>query len=176
MDNMTTYWWLLLPMIVVVGMTFVAFSRRRARPKETAMEAYVDGLRLLTTGDEQTAFIKFRQAVDQDTGNVDAYLKMGDIFRNRGLNDKAIQIHRELTLRRDLSPEIKIEIDKSLAQDYIKASMIDKAQEILERLVKESYSRHWAAERLLEMRIAKKKMARRLRSLSGRREKELPLR
>jgi lipopolysaccharide biosynthesis regulator YciM len=135
----------------------MALYRRRTSPIATAMEAYVDGLRYLTNGDEQTAFIKFRQAVDQDTGNVDAYLKMGDIFRNRGYVEKAIQIHRELTLRRDLPTEIRLEIDKSMALDYIKANMLGKAYDILVRIVKDSSSKYWAAERLLDLYIKDKK-------------------
>lgn len=154
---MTSYWLLLIPIMVVALLTIMAFYRRRFRPGETAMESYVDGLKYLTAGDEQTAFIKFRQAVDQDTGNVDAYLKMGDIFRNRGFTDKALQIHRELTIRQDLSLEVRNEIDKSLAQDYIKAGMTDKAQEILQQLIKDSTTRLWAAERLLDLCIKDRK-------------------
>jgi lipopolysaccharide assembly protein B len=154
---MTSYWLLLIPIFVVAFLTVVAFYRRRFRPGEKAMESYVDGLKYLTAGDEQTAFIKFRQAVDQDTGNVDAYLKMGDIFRNRGFTDKALQIHRELTVRPDLSLEILNEIDKSLAQDYIKAGMTDKAEEILQQLIKDSTTRLWAAERLLDLCIKDRK-------------------
>ena len=129
----------------------MALSKRRSGPRATAMEAYIDGLRYLTAGDEHTAFIKFRQAVDQDTGNIDAYLKMGDIFRNRNLIDKALQIHRELKLRRNVPSELIVEIEKSLAQDYIKAGMKEKAYEILERMSKNGSSKIWATERLLDL-------------------------
>ena len=151
MTDITTYWWLLIPVAIVIILTVMALSKRRSGPRETAMEAYVDGLRSLTAGDEHTAFIKFRQAVDQDTGNIDAYLKMGDIFRNRNLIDKALQIHRELKLRRNVSPELIVEIEKSLAQDYIKAGMKEKAYEILERMSKNGGSKIWATERLLDL-------------------------
>jgi lipopolysaccharide biosynthesis regulator YciM len=147
---MDTYWLVLVPIIVVVVPTFIVLYRRRSDPSRVnAMESYVDGLRLLTAGDEQSAFVKFRQAVDQDTDNVDAYLKMGDIFRNRGMADKALQIHRELKLRHGLPAEIQSEIEKCLAQDYIKAGMLDKAYDALERLSKDGATRGWAAERLL---------------------------
>jgi len=146
---MYNYLIVVVPIAVVVILTFIALYRRRTAPgRQTAMESYVEGLRLLTTGDEQTAFIKFRQAVDQDTDNVDAYLKMGDIFRGRGLVDKALQVHRELKLRHGLAPEAQVEIEKSLALDYIKAGSFDKAYEALERLLKDGSSKTWAADRL----------------------------
>jgi lipopolysaccharide biosynthesis regulator YciM len=149
---MNSYWLLLIPIFLVVIPTFIVFYRRRSHPgRATAMEAYVDGLRLLTNGDEQSAFVKFRQAVDQDTDNVDAYLKMGDIFRNRGLADKALQIHRELKLRHNLHSDMQPEIEKSLALDYMKAGMSDKAYETLEKLVKDGATKSWAAEKLLNL-------------------------
>ncbi|HBZ01385.1 MAG TPA: hypothetical protein DEO84_08725, partial [candidate division Zixibacteria bacterium] len=151
MTDFTAYWWLLIPVAIVIILTVMALSKRRSGPRATAMEAYVDGLRYLTAGDEHTAFIKFRQAVDQDTGNIDAYLKMGDIFRNRNLIDKALQIHRELKLRRNVPSELIVEIEKSLAQDYIKAGMKEKAFEILERMSKNGGSKIWATERLLDL-------------------------
>jgi lipopolysaccharide assembly protein B len=151
MIDITAYWWLLIPIAIVIVLTVFALSKRRLGPRETAMEAYVEGLRSFASGDEHNAFIKFRQSVDQDTGNIDAYLKMGDIFRSRGLTDKALQIHRELTLRRNVPSEIFVEIEKSLAQDYIKAGMKEKAYEILERMAKDGSSKVWAAERLLDL-------------------------
>jgi lipopolysaccharide biosynthesis regulator YciM len=147
---MDTYWLVLIPIALVATLTFFALYRRRTNPRQvTAMEAYVDGLRLLTAGDEQSAFVKFRQAVDEDTYNIDAYLKMGDIFRNRGMADKALQIHRGLRLRQGVHPEVQLEIDKSLALDYLRVGSPEKAYEILEKLLKDGSSRNWAAEKLL---------------------------
>jgi lipopolysaccharide biosynthesis regulator YciM len=148
---MPIYWWVIIAVAAAAILAVLALCWRRARPRETAMEAYVDGLRSLIASDEHTAFFKFRQAVDQDTGNIDAYLKMGDIFRNRGLIDKALQIHRELRMRRNVPPETLLEIEKSLAQDYITAGMKEKAYEILERMARDGGSRPWAAEKLFEL-------------------------
>jgi len=156
-DDMETYLLLVISLALVGVLTSIALYRRRSLPRETAMEAYVEGLRYLTTGDEQSAFIKFRQAVDQDTENVDAYLKMGDIFRNRGLVEKALQIHRELRLRHNLPPDLGTEVEKSLAQDYIKAGLKEKAYEILERMIKDSSSKAWTADRLLELYIKERR-------------------
>ncbi|OGC91396.1 MAG: hypothetical protein A2W25_04500 [candidate division Zixibacteria bacterium RBG_16_53_22] len=147
---MANYWIVAIPIALVVILTFIALYRRRSGPsRQTAMESYVEGLRLLTAGDEQTAFVKFRQAVDQDTDNIDAYLKMGDIFRSRGMPEKALQVHRELRLRQNLSPEVQAEIEKSLALDYIKSGMFDKAYESLEKLVRDGSTKSWAADKLL---------------------------
>jgi lipopolysaccharide biosynthesis regulator YciM len=152
-----TYLLYIGPIILIGVMTAMALAKRRSRPRETAKESYMEGLRLLTNGDEQTAFIKFRQAVDQDTNNIDAYLKMGDIFRNRGFVEKALQVHRELTMRRDIPQDIETEINKSLVLDYIKGGKKDKAYEILNKIVKNVSSRYWASEQLLELFIKDQK-------------------
>ena len=152
-----TYLLYIAPLLLIALMAVTVLSKRRGLPRESARESYMEGLRLMTNGDEQTAFIKFRQAVDQDTNNIDAYIKMGDIFRNRGFVDKALQVHRELTMRRDIAPEIHVEVDKSLALDYVRAGRTEKAYELLERIVKNGYSKSWASEQLLELYIKDKR-------------------
>jgi len=98
--------------------------------------AYVEALNFLTAGDKEEAFNKLKEAVAEDTDNVDAYIKLGDLFRERGQVGKAIQIHQYLTVRTTLSPKIEREVYKSLAKDYLAAKRSNKAISVLEELVK----------------------------------------
>jgi lipopolysaccharide biosynthesis regulator YciM len=156
---MDRYWPLLIIIIAIIGIMFVLFRRRR-KTDSSSLEAYIDGLRYMVAGDNQAAFVKLRQAVDQDTENVDAYLKMGDLFREKGMVDRALQIHRELTLRRDINSELSKNINKSMAQDYLKAGANEKAIELLKPLTRESDGmRVWAEEMLLDLYISSGKWA-----------------
>lgn len=121
------------------------------------MQAYIEGLRSIISGDDQNAFVKLRQAVDRDTENIDAYLKMGDLFRNKGMTEKALQIHRELTLRRDIPAGLRNEVNRSLAMDYISAGMDEKAIDLLQPLVKDDSLRDWAETKLLDLYMSAKK-------------------
>jgi lipopolysaccharide biosynthesis regulator YciM len=154
---MIAYWWLLLIALLVAVLLSVVVSKRRARSADTGIESYIEGLRAMINGNRETAFIKLRQAVDKDTGRIDAYLKLGDLFRIRGMIDKALQIHRELTLRRKVPPDLQIDVDRSLALDYIEAGYTVKAADILRRMIKDDSMRTWAEDRLLELYLKEKK-------------------
>ncbi len=149
---MTAYWlWLIILVLLGAVAVTVAVKRRRSGSESTAVDAYINGLRSLIAGDRKTAFVKFRQAVEKDTDNIDAYLKMGDLFRDKGMIDKALQVHRELTLRRKVPPELRSEVNRSLAMDYIESGSTDKAGEILQQMIKDGDQRSWAEDRLLEL-------------------------
>ncbi len=147
---MTTYWWIIILVLLTALAVAVGIRRRRLKSEGTA-DAYIHGLRSMIAGDLKTAFVKFRQAVEEDTDNIDAYLKMGDLFRDKGMIDRALQIHRELTLRRKVPPELLSEVYQSLAMDYIEAEATDKAGEILQQMIKDGDQRGWAEDRLLEL-------------------------
>ncbi len=151
---MGQYWLLIIIVAAVLMISYIIIFRRRKKSDSTSLEAYIDGLKSIISGDNQTAFIKLRQAVDLDTENVDAYLKMGDLFREKGMVDKALQLHRELTLRRDLTFELSKNINKSLALDYLAAGAGAKAIELLKPMVKDnSDMRVWAEDKLLDLYI-----------------------
>jgi lipopolysaccharide biosynthesis regulator YciM len=154
---MIDYWWILLIALLAAVMVGVTISKRRSRSGDTAIESYIEGLRAMISGKRETAFIKFRQAVEKDTGKIDAYLKLGDLFRNRGMIDKALQIHRELTLRRKVPPDLQIDVDQSLALDYMEAGNFEKAADILRQMVKNDGVRAWAEDRLLEIYVKGKR-------------------
>ncbi len=70
------------------------------RRKKDSHTLYTEALEALLQGDSDSAFEKLRELIREDTENVRAYLKLGDIFRQRGQAEQAIKIHRSLTFRR----------------------------------------------------------------------------
>ena len=129
----------------------ISYFWLKSRKKETipSPRLYIDALKALVEGDEKMAFQRFKQAVTEDTENVDAYLKLGDLFRKKGQVEKALQIHNELTLRYGLSEEVRIEVLKSLAEDYLWAKDWEKAVSILNDILKSDNRNLWAKRKLL---------------------------
>ena len=154
---MTGIWWVAIIVLLTAFAVVLAVGRRKSRSDSTAQEVYIEGLRSMIAGDQRTAFVKLKQAIDLDTENVDAYLKLGDLFRDTGLVDKALQIHRELTLRREVSGDLRAEINQSLAEDYIEADLIPKAVETLQRMIKAGEKRQWAEDKLLGLYLKERK-------------------
>jgi len=125
------------------------WMKSRKKEEVPSQRLYVDALKALAAGDEKIAFQRFKQAVTEDTENVDAYLHLGDLFRKRGQVEKALQIHNELTMRYGLSDEIRIEIFKSLAEDYLVAKDWDRAISILNDILRLESRNLWAKKKLL---------------------------
>ena len=150
-DTFTSYLWIIIPLVLIFLALIFSLERRQSKGAKVIPESYIDGLRAIIAGDNNQAFIKLKQAVSEDTDNIDAYLKLGDLFRRKGQIQKAIQVHSELVLRKKLKRDMFNPIHKSLAEDYIIAKKYDRALEILEKLTKDNYYKTWAREKILEI-------------------------
>ncbi|MBM3307019.1 MAG: tetratricopeptide repeat protein [Candidatus Eisenbacteria bacterium] len=89
--------------------------RERAAPPDAA--AYRRGIDAMVAGDRDAAVRHLAAAVRDDPRNVDAYVKLGNLLRERGQLRQATQIHRELLIKRRLPPTTKSEILRCYALD-----------------------------------------------------------
>jgi len=135
---------------------------RASRPMPTAEEEdrllhYTQGLNSLLAGNKPVALQHFREAVRKDTSNIDAYIKIGDLYRELGQVEKAVNVHRTLTVRSDLKPSERLEILKSLALDYYQAQRPDQALKITEQILQLDKNNVWARE--LQVQLYEKREA-----------------
>ena len=75
----------------------------------------------MVRGDKSKAVWTLRQVVKQDSDHVRAYLQLGNILRDEN-TEQAIKIHQSLTVRPNLSAEMRVDIHSALANDYKKIS------------------------------------------------------
>ena len=88
----------LILVIVVIAIAVVVFMFRfkaKKEKKKTSAELHIEALKALLAGNDILAFQRFKEVVTEDTNNVDAYLKLGDLFRKRKNFSKALQIKPE---------------------------------------------------------------------------------
>jgi len=109
--------------------------RRKPSPREGAQAAYIRGLNHLLRSEDSQAQEWLTRAVRQDTQNVDAYLKLAEIFRRRGDLARALRVERELLVRSRLGRAEREEILASLAFSYETQGDWSKAAETLRKLV-----------------------------------------
>jgi lipopolysaccharide biosynthesis regulator YciM len=105
----------------------------------------------MVDGDDQTAFERLKAVVTEDSSNLDAYLKLGDLLRRRGRIDKAIRVHEELTIRLGLSKTDQIAVHKALAQDHLAADDLDAAESSLRQILQTDKEHHWGTEQLIRV-------------------------
>lgn len=108
---------------------FTAERPRRETP-------FRHGLDALLRGDTRAALQAFTETVDQDTDNLEAYLHIGNILRERGEAARALRVHRELTVRAGQTPVQERAIREALVLDLIAlgrpAEAIEEAEELRE--------------------------------------------
>lgn len=107
-----------IALVVVLAILVIAryyYTIKAGKPKENK---YLNALEEALEGNDRLAIQKFKEAIHEDTNNVAAYIHLGDLLRKRGLVDNALKIHRDLTFRGDLSPELRRRVNESLLQDY----------------------------------------------------------
>ncbi len=101
---------------------------RRARPH------YLLGLNYLVSNQPTHAIRELSRAVRQETDAVEAYLALGNLFRENGQIERAIDIHKSLLHRSGLSEWERTQVLFSLAMDFKKAGLIDRAERSLEEV------------------------------------------
>lgn len=134
-------------MAIIVVIVLVVRHKRLKRLKTGTY--YMEALKDLIRGNEENAFRNLKKTVAEDTGNIDAYLKLGDIFRGRGELEKALQIHRQLTVRTDLSSQNRMELLKSLVLDYLENRKEERAITTLKELLSMDRKNLWGHRKLL---------------------------
>ncbi|SVB65196.1 uncharacterized protein METZ01_LOCUS218050, partial [marine metagenome] len=111
-------------------------------------DLYAEGLDLMITGRRKAAYKNFKDIIHQDSDNIKAYLRLGQVLREGGNPSQAIKIHRGLSHRRNLSHYEKVEMYKNLALDYYKTGNINAAINELHTLLKIEKYNEWALSQL----------------------------
>ncbi|UCD17919.1 MAG: hypothetical protein JSV44_03165 [Candidatus Zixiibacteriota bacterium] len=137
--------------IIALILVFIYYDRYKKDKKGKDPALYIEGLRALLDGREEAAFHKFREVVAEDSGNIDAYLRIGDILRKYGKADKALQVHKDLTLRHGLTAAEKRAVLRGLTEDFLHLGETALASAALKELLSLNPGDRWAHERLLQL-------------------------
>jgi lipopolysaccharide biosynthesis regulator YciM len=110
---------------------WVRVQRRRVAPPQAP---YTLGLSALIGGDRREALRQLKEAVQLDSENLDAYIRLGDLLRESGEVQKALAVHRDLTVRPRIEDGDRARILESLTRDYLAAGRYEEAGQSAERL------------------------------------------
>jgi lipopolysaccharide biosynthesis regulator YciM len=132
---------------IVIGWVLGRQSRNAARTSA----AYFSGRRAQDRpGERNTA--RPADTIVTDAGNTQTRIALGVQLRRRGEVDGAVRIHQELLTHTSLPRGEQAQTRLELARDYISAGLLDRAEELLLELVRESPQQVQAARRhLLEI-------------------------
>lgn len=129
--------WLLLglPVAFILGWVASRFDLRQLRAENrSAPKAYFKGLNFLLNEQQDQAIDAFIEAVQNDPDTSELHFALGNLFRRRGEYDRAVRVHEHLLSRGDLSRADRERAQHALALDFLKAGLLDRAEDALQRL------------------------------------------
>ncbi len=145
--------WLILVILALLVVAIYPVVRDFLRKRRTAAPAYVEGLQAALDGRTAEAIARLKEAVGTDSDNVDAYIRLGDLFMQQGEIERALKVHENLSLRRNLDKRDEKKVLQALVRDYVKTDRKVKAISLLEELVHMDKNDAASAERLAELYI-----------------------
>lgn len=135
--------WMLLGIPVFFGLGWIAarvdinqlVSESRSLPR-----GYFKGLNFLLNEQPDKAIDAFIEIVKLDPETADMHFALGNLFRRRGETERAIRVHQNLLSRPDLPQEQQVHAQYELGMDYLKAGLLDRAEETFNALVDTQYA------------------------------------
>jgi len=145
--------WMLLIFPLFFGMGWLAaridikdlLSESSALP-----HSYFQGLNFLLNEQQDKAIEAFIEVVKVDPQTVELHFALGSLFRRRGEVDRALRMHHNLVDRADLDDDKRQQAIFELAQDYLKAGILDRAESLFSELENTPYAKQ-SLEFLLEL-------------------------
>ena len=135
MDFDITFFLIALPVAFVLGWMASRLDMRQLRlENRQAPKAYFKGLNFLLNEQQDQAIDAFIEAVQNDPETSELHFALGNLFRRRGEYERAVRVHQHLLSRADLSADDRHRAQHALALDYLKAGLLDRAEEALIKL------------------------------------------
>ena len=130
------YWQLLFfPLFFGLGWAAARIDiRHLVRESRALPRSYFQGLNFLLNEQPDRAIESFVEAVKVDPETVELHFALGSLFRRRGETERAIRMHQSLIERDHLPEDLKLQALSELGQDYLKAGLLDRAEDVFDKL------------------------------------------
>jgi lipopolysaccharide assembly protein B len=145
--------WLLLPVAAASGWLAAkqSFKAKSATSPFHLTPEYFRGVNYLLNEEPDKAIDVFIQLMEVSSETVETHLALGALFRRRGEVNRAIRIHQNLITRPSLSSSQHSLALLELSQDYRRAGLLDRAENLFLELVNSDEHRIYAYRQLLDI-------------------------
>lgn len=112
---------------------------------------YFRGINYLLNEQPDKALEVFLQLAEVTPETVETHLSLGNLFRRRGEMDNAIRCHQNIIKQTELSTEERNHALLELGEDYLRAGLLDRAEELFATLAEQEIATRTALQRLLNI-------------------------
>src|SRR5476649_1563035 len=136
------FWWLLvIPVAFALGWVAARVDIRHLLTESRSLpRSYFRGLNFLLNEQPDQAIDAFIEVVKLDPETIELHFALGNLFRRRGETDRAIRVHQNLLSRADLPVAERDHALFELGQDFLKAGLLDRAEETFRSLEEGEYA------------------------------------
>jgi lipopolysaccharide biosynthesis regulator YciM len=129
-------WALMTVVALVVGILAGHFGwgKRWTRPFGKLHPDYLAGLDYLVCEQPDRALDMFLKLMDANSDTIETHFALGALYRRRGEVERSIRIHQNLLAREALPREHREQALLALAQDYLRAGLLDRAEGLLHQV------------------------------------------
>ncbi|CAD6552018.1 lipopolysaccharide assembly protein LapB [Paraburkholderia sabiae] len=135
-------WWLLvIPVAFAFGWVAARYDLKALLSESANLpRSYFRGLNFLLNEQPDQAIDAFIEVVKLDPETIELHFALGNLFRRRGETDRAIRVHQNLLSRADLPVTERDHALYELGQDFLKAGLLDRAEETFKALESGDYA------------------------------------
>lgn len=136
--------WMLLvfPLFFALGWLTARMDIKELLSESSLLpRSYFQGLNFLLNEQQDKAIEAFIEVVQVDPQTIELHFALGSLFRRRGEVDRALRMHLNLVERADLEDDKKQQAIFELAQDYLKAGILDRAELAFQQLHSSPYAK-----------------------------------
>jgi lipopolysaccharide biosynthesis regulator YciM len=154
--------WLLLLILfaIIIGWLLGRWQPFKRKSKQQQAdrfsESYARGLNYLLLDDSDNAIKIFTDLIEVNKETIEIHIALGNLFRSKGEVDRAIKIHQNLLARPNLTKKQRNMAISELASDYLKAGLLDRAENLYREMIELKSDTSEAYRRLLDLYIAEK--------------------
>jgi len=132
MPELSLLAWSLILAALVLGILAGHFGwgKRWPRRFDKLHPDYLTGLDYLVSEQPDRALDMFLKLMDANSDTIETHFALGALYRRRGEVERAIRIHQNLLAREALASEHREQALLALAQDYLRAGVLDRAERL----------------------------------------------
>jgi lipopolysaccharide assembly protein B len=136
MTDLSLLTWVLVVAALVLGILAGHFGWGKRWPgsRSKLHPDYLTGLDYLVTEQPDRALDMFLKLMDANADTIETHFALGSLYRRRGEVERAIRIHQNLLARDALAPEHREQALLALAQDYLRAGLLDRAEGLFQQV------------------------------------------
>jgi lipopolysaccharide biosynthesis regulator YciM len=140
MPDLSSWAWSTWALVTVAALVLgilaghFGWGKRWKRPVGKLHPDYLAGLDYLVSEQPDRALDVFLKLMDANSDTIETHFALGALYRRRGEVERSIRIHQNLLAREALPREHREQALLALAQDYLRAGLLDRAEGLLHQV------------------------------------------